>query len=251
MRIVQIPFPGFYDSILTGYLDNVEEQFVENETERQDEDDPDYWQPEGLRLDAGEFAQIVFDCMDYGKAERFLARRWVEFFQAFVKDELEIDIPMKFESMISPREYNFTTDRVFVEISNENARKLYRLSRDKKHVELAATIKERCTSRSGFASFYSNDINEWVAKPFEDWDHNELYILLIALLPDEHRVTDCILDGMNYQSPTDFDEAFDVAMDWDKYQRMVEEKRDDLRARLDPDFVVPVRRCAYTKDMFA
>ena len=41
-------------------------------------------------------------------------------------------------------------------------------------------IKERFASYNGFISFYSNDINEWLVKPFPEWDLNELSSLFCA-----------------------------------------------------------------------
>ena len=91
-------------------------------------------------------------------------------------------VGMTFESMDSPREYNFATDRVYGEIPLKVLREIFRRSKAEKHETLAAIIGARFTSYDGFASFYSPDLDSWLAKagPLAGWDHNELGTLLIA-----------------------------------------------------------------------
>ena len=98
-------------------------------------------------------------------------------------------IPMEFEELISPKEYNFTTDRVFVRIPIDTIEKIATEMDDK---PLRETIRKNHSSRSGFISFYADDLDdpEW-QKPVRDWDHNQLMTLLEAkLLQDEHECDD-------------------------------------------------------------
>ena len=41
-------------------------------------------------------------------------------------------------------------------------------------------IKELFTSRSGFISFYSNDVEDY-KKPLADYDHNELFVIMSCI----------------------------------------------------------------------
>ncbi len=85
--------------------------------------------------------------------------------QAFV-NRLEIELnqflPIKisFEALISPREYNFSNDSINVSVEL-NLTQLIGLISDRK--ESAATyFKDKYTSCSGFISFHSNDIDDWL-----------------------------------------------------------------------------------------
>ncbi len=79
------------------------------------------------------------------------------------------------EDVDSPREYNYSTDRAFftVEMNEDKYHKVIDLVFDKFWDSLKKAIKKRFTSRPGFTSFYSNDIEDWYNKKY-DFDHNEL-----------------------------------------------------------------------------
>ena len=64
----------------------------------------------------------------------------------------ELDINLSFISLDSPREYNFTTDKIFCSISKEDFKTLLD---DYDNKELFNYIEEHSKSRSGFTSFYS------------------------------------------------------------------------------------------------
>ena len=83
----------------------------------------------------------------------------------------------QYNDMVSPREYNFTTDRLFGSLYLSEIDKMFQET-DKD--VLRQVILDRHSSYSGFISFYSNDLNEWKVKDVSDWDHNELGTLLIA-----------------------------------------------------------------------
>jgi len=89
-----------------------------------------------------------------------------------------LEIPLTFKEMISPREYNFRTDRIFAEISKEDLEKL------KERVDyemMKARVKEEFTSYDGFTSFYDNDYDNWL-KQEEPFDHNQICTLIEAVL---------------------------------------------------------------------
>ena len=74
--------------------------------------------------------------------------------------------------MESPREYNFQTDRLFIELPEASAVAFvnYILANHKE--ELENLIEQRFTSRSGFISHYNNTLEAW-GDPSE-WDYNQL-----------------------------------------------------------------------------
>ena len=67
-----------------------------------------------------------------------------------LSEELEIDLI--FIQLDSPREYNFTTDKIFCSISNKDFNTLLAAYDTK---ELFDYIEENSKSRDGFSSFYS------------------------------------------------------------------------------------------------
>ena len=64
----------------------------------------------------------------------------------------ELEINLKFIQLDSPREYNFTTDKIVCSISNKDFKALLNTYDTK---ELFNYIEEQSKSRSGFTSFYS------------------------------------------------------------------------------------------------
>ncbi len=241
---VNIPFPGWYESILSCGLDHAEETMFDNDS---NEMELERQQPEALRLAPDELAECLFDAMDYSAAHEYLTRQYVAAFDYVVGDALGYsvsatrtawkgDVPVTtpyrrpsiravFEEMVSPREYNFTTDRVFVKVPMRLTRKLFAKSKATGHAMLKTLIAERFTSRSGFISFYSNNIDDWLAKPLAEWDSNELGTLLRAALLDagltSRKLTDSIMEHLN----EDFYAAVNQACDWTKFEQLKAEKR--------------------------
>ena len=107
------------------------------------------------------------------------AKRYVEAL-AEVLEENDITLPsLRFSELASPREYNFTTDRIFVTLNFSDVMYLWKKV-DKAF--LAQSIKETFTSRPGLHSFYSSEFSEWAEKPLKDWDLNEVGTLLQAVI---------------------------------------------------------------------
>jgi hypothetical protein len=253
---VNIPFAGFYDSLYSSALDNEEEQFCDYETAGLG-DDRELSHPEALRLDAGELAELLFECTDYRKAHDAVARSYVDAFNVAATHALGgFPFAATFEEMTSPREYNFTTDRIFVRVPLATMQTLFERSEAEGHKTLGEVIAGRFTSYDGFHSFYSNDVTTWLEKPIEDWDHNELGTLLIAALKIggasareiEDNAFDCLsdCDGLYHE--------WESAVDWPKFDRLRAEAREEKRQALPPDQRAAVDaypiRCPNTRDLF-
>lgn len=85
----------------------------------------------------------------------------------------------RFESVDFPTFYNFETDRVFIELPPEEARRMMRAT---SLASLDQVARDRHTSRSGFISFYSANWRTW--GELEGWDHNQLQTLIEAYVQD-------------------------------------------------------------------
>lgn len=201
-KITTIPFAGFYESMWSQGLERAEEMHLEY-----------LEQEEGVAMLAS--AEAIWKASDYRAMCNYVARKYVDYLNDYIKDEFDLDLDLKFESMQSPREYNFETDRIFCEISDENLRKLRTFVPED---ELRLAIKTRFTSRSGFISGYPNNLDDWPA--LEDWDHNEIGTLFVALLGEGGDWEWDIYENMNEV----FYQAFDIGVDWAKFDELLKEE---------------------------
>ena len=80
-----------------------------------------------------------------------------------------------FDEMTSPRFYNFDNDRIyaFFEFTDDWKDHIKNFM-DSNYKELKDIIKEEHSSRSGYISFMSNDIDEWYKKFFETTDEDDI-----------------------------------------------------------------------------
>ena len=110
-----IPFGGFYESIWDQEIDSIAEREAEymtsDEGEYSDFEDDEVW-------------QVMFDHTNHQALEIEVAKLYVDAWQDLINGELGIDIRISFNLMVSPKEYNFTTNRIFVQISSEDVQRL-------------------------------------------------------------------------------------------------------------------------------
>jgi len=156
--LTTIPFDGFYESVHSQIIDSeIESYFQYND--QGDSNVP--WQ----------------ESPDYNAIHEGYAKRYASEFN----DALDVDLNLTFESLSSPREYNFTTDRIFCTIALEKAQILFDLHKSENFERLEKYIKEHFTSCDGFASSYSNQLKDWLEKPLDQWDHNEIGALIASM----------------------------------------------------------------------
>lgn len=145
---IQLPFSGFYNSIHGGEGSNIdralEDGFNYDYETDMDKEVPDIWGAD----------------YDYKAIELEYCKHYVEAFG----DKFELDLT--FDEMTSPREYNFSTDRIFCLIPREQIDKIRK--EVEAHKDYPQYIKDRFTSCDGFWSFYSNDHKD------EEWTRDTL-----------------------------------------------------------------------------
>lgn len=242
--ITRVPFSGFYESIWSGEIDHQEESYIEYEEERQAENGI----PADLRLDNRELWDIYNRYTSYDIAYRNLAKDYCDAFTDAKKAETDIDLKLRFESMDSPREYNFTTDRVYAFIPLKVVKSLFAISKAENHVRLKKRIADCFTSRDGFISHYANGLRDEWLNPLRDWDHNQLCTLIEAICGD--------CDDWESIYYAFGDEAFyrywESAVDWPLVESAIAELRAEKLAELqedNPEYVPPYR-CPETLDLF-
>lgn len=147
--IATIPFSGFYESIHDSEIDRaLESEFSDHET--------------GCTINDA-LLHRAWDAVNFSAVRHDYAKEYAaQFAHNFGLKTLE------FESMQSPKEYNFTTDRIFCFIDYAE---LCRIIGGFNLSEFADHVKEKFTSRDGFASFYSPVLAEW--GNVKTWDHNQ------------------------------------------------------------------------------
>ena len=159
--VTTIPFEGFYystyDSEINGCIDN-ELQYFESE----------------FNLNENELETLRggYWCKNTKEFLENFSKKYAESFICEIKSETGIDLDANFESLQSPKEYNFLNDRIFIEMPEKNAIKFinYVLQNHKKELEIL--IKQNFTSGEGFISKYKNNLQLW-GNPGE-WDHNQI-----------------------------------------------------------------------------
>lgn len=154
---IRIPFMGFYQSRLDWEFDRAFEQMFQDSN--------------GCNINS-ELHNRAWNMVDFSFAYRDAAKDWAEWFIF----ELKLD-GAKFVTVESPREYNFETDRVFIDVPESEVQRIYA---ETDRVILDRIAAELFTSRSGFISFYDSDVNQW--GDVSDWDHNQLYALILSYI---------------------------------------------------------------------
>lgn len=259
---INLPFAGFYGSIWGDELDREESDWVEYEVNEREEGERQH--PPELRLTEGELVDILMSHTSYRASQQILAKDITVALNDWASDALGLPLGLTFEALVSPRYYNFETDRLFADVDLKVMRELFRRSKDDGHVTLRGVIEGRFTSYDGFSSFYETDLSTWLAKPLRDWDHNELGTLLLAAL----KLVDADFSEFRMETLEDFSgngvfaSAWKSGVDWDA----VEQAREAARSRkledlmdTDPDRwrqligevgEVPCIRCPATPDLF-
>jgi hypothetical protein len=248
--VVNLPFfSGFYESDLSHALDDAAERDAEYYAEKEipwprkepepfalsaEEDPNTEWKPAHLRISKDEYAEIFYDCTDYQATHEQVAKYWVEAFDWWCKEHIGTpEKSFKWESMVSPREYNFATDRVFALVPRAVIESLFENSKAEDHKTLARVIKDTFTSYDGFMSFYSNELDEWLEKPLEDWDHNELQTLVASAISrhEEWKGGKYRREEIGNLQWTLYEYTFsgngedDRVVDWEKFEKKVSELR--------------------------
>lgn len=162
-----VPFAGFYESSHSAYIDYAEEQLFSG--------------------DSGEIlSDKLYEMFYQNISYSYVYAKYAKAYVQALSEELKI--PLNFEEMVSPREYNFATDRLFATTDRASLARMLHAVRGER---LNNKIAEWFTSRSGFISRYPNHISQWPR--IAEWDHNHLGCVLscyIDKLFDDQQIKD-------------------------------------------------------------
>lgn len=148
--LATIPFSGFYQSIHDATIDCA----VESPSCGKDN-----------------IRDALYGCCNFQHTYEQYASRYAEHFLSAIR------APGKFDELIRPKYYNFTTDRIVVRLSEQWACGLVKYM--KRRPELDAMAKDWFTSRPGFISHYPNDWRKW-PEDVGRWDLNHMGCTLAA-----------------------------------------------------------------------
>jgi len=158
-----IPFDGFYNSYISSDIEHQIGQQIEWDTDKYDlnEDEQQILWDNYLSVNRSSFYNEI-------------AEHYTDLYIDALNEILEgFTLKAKFNLLTSPREYNFETDRIFIDIERDHAIDFIKYIIKNYKKELENKIKERFTSRSGFWSHYKNGLDLWT-KDYSEWDHNQI-----------------------------------------------------------------------------
>ena len=158
-----IPFDGFYNSYISSDIEHQIGQQIE-------------WYTDIYNLNEDE-QQILWD--NYLSVNRVffynkIAEHYTDLYIDALNERLEgFTLKGKFNLLTSPKEYNFETDRIFIDIERDHAIDFIKYIIRNYKKELEKKIEDRFTSRSGFWSHYKNGLDLWT-QDYSEWDHNQI-----------------------------------------------------------------------------
>lgn len=159
-----LPFQGFYNSIHDAQLDDaLNSQCSDIAT--------------GCYVN-DKLRDRLFDCIDWFEAHNDYAKCYTK----ALAYEYNLH-SLKFVRLISPKYYNYETDRILATIGRQDLAKLATVRKSKTFLDIC---KASYTSCSGFISHYKPSPKDWPNK-LTEWDHNQLMSLLQAyILAGDH-----------------------------------------------------------------
>ena len=177
MKTFPIPFCGFYNSVISDEIETTIEREVQY-----------YSEEYGIELDE----------MDFITDFEGIAKCYARYFEERVQDAFP-QIEIKFSELISPKYYNYTTDKIYCEISDKNLKLVYNYCIAN---HFSDTVNEALKERSGFIPLYSDDFSEW-DKDVLKWDAAQIGLLFehfVTLLDKNEGVIISDMDFMDYSS---------------------------------------------------
>ena len=134
--LVKIPFSGFYSSIHDGIIDSALDSMSECYADSEKADD--------IILD-------VLNINHYDKIREELSKVFVESINELYRYEYDIKLNLEFDSLKSPRFYNYTTDEIYCYIDNGKINELIALLDNEN--DFIEVLKDKYQSCDGFIVF--------------------------------------------------------------------------------------------------
>ena len=136
--LVKIPFSGFYNSIHDSVIDSA----LEYESE--------------CYADSDKANDIILDALNvnhYDKIREALSKVFVEGVNELFWYEYDINLDLEFDSLKSPKFYNYSTDEIYCYVANDKINELVALLDNEN--DFIKALKDKYKSRDGFIVFDS------------------------------------------------------------------------------------------------
>ena len=156
-----ILFDGFYESFIDDDIDHQIGQQIE-------------WDTDTFDLNESEQEVIEDNYLSVNRSYFYnqIAEDYTNFYIDALNEELDgFTLKATYKCFTSPREYNFETDRIFIEIEENHAIDFIKYIIKNYKKELEKKIQDRFTSRDGFISYYENSLDLWI-DDYSEWDCN-------------------------------------------------------------------------------
>lgn len=188
---IQVPFSGFYESIHDMYIDNhieYELEYLESEL--------------GYTEEQLDIIKDRFYDMDYAPIRKAICEHYIHAYNAVFYDEYNIHLDLEYSQLISPRFYNFETDRLYALIDESIYNEVSALINSE---DFKAMLKDKFKCRDGFIPFQST---------LDAIENNDTVLfsaeLLEQLLPEEtvindYQYTDNINEVVNNACNVDYE----------------------------------------------
>ena len=156
-----IPFDGFYESFISDDIDHQIGQQIE-------------WDSDTFDLNESEEEIIQNNYLTVNTSYFYnqIAEDYTNFYIDALNERLEgFTLKATYKCFESPREYNFETDRIFIEIEENHAVDFIKHIVQNYKKELENRIEDRFRSRSGYWSHSKNTLDSWT-QDYSEWDCN-------------------------------------------------------------------------------
>ena len=111
---------------------------------------------------------------DYKTFKDDISKQCVGVFEDAFNRDMHTKLSVSFESLFSPKFYNFENDSINVTISlsrNDFDTVISAIKENK--TEISEQLKEKYSSRDGFSSFHSTDLDEWIEDLTLEFENEE------------------------------------------------------------------------------
>lgn len=182
---IQLPFSGFYESIHDMYIDNhieYELEYLESELGYTDE-----------QLD---IIKDKFYMMDYAPIKKAICEHYIQAYNQVFYDEYNIHLDLEYSDLISPRFYNYETDRLYALIDESIYNEVSEMVNNE---SFKTMLKDKFKPQSGFMPF------QYTLDAIENNDTVLFSAELLEMLLPENSVT------YNYQFTDNINEVISNA----------------------------------------
>lgn len=113
-------------------------------------------------------SEYYWDNFQNDKYKKRIQELSSEFLDGKIDNDNGIEITIKCKEIYSPKEYNFGTDEIVMDVTYSKMRILQVVKKD--HENFNQFLKDNYTSYDGFMSFTSNNFDDWLV----DFEENEI-----------------------------------------------------------------------------